>query len=45
MSPMRLIILVGAAMAAMALRVRNMAKPTTVTEIVPEIQTQVTEVS
>ena len=47
MSPMRLIILVGAAMAAMAAAflVRNMAKPTTVTEIVPEIQTQVTEVS
>ncbi|MBU1287454.1 MAG: Flp pilus assembly protein CpaB [Alphaproteobacteria bacterium] len=47
MSPMRLIILVGAAMAAMAAAflVRNMSKPTTVTQIVPEIQTQLQEVS
>jgi pilus assembly protein CpaB len=43
MSPMRLIILVGAAAAAMAAAflVRNMAAPTTVTQTVTELQTQV----
>lgn len=43
MSPMRLIILVGAALAAMAAAflVRNMAEPTTVTQTVTELQTQI----
>ncbi|KJS36494.1 MAG: hypothetical protein VR74_12510 [Hyphomonas sp. BRH_c22] len=43
MSPMRLIILVGAAIAAMAAAflVRNMAEPTTVTQTVTELQTEI----
>lgn len=43
MSPMRLIILVGAAMAAMAAAflVRNLAEPTTVTQTVTELQTEI----
>jgi len=43
MSPMRLIILVGAALAAMAAAflVRNMSEPTTVTQTVTELQTEI----
>ena len=43
MSPMRLIILFGAALAAMAAAflVRNMSAPTTVTQTVTELQTEI----